>query len=50
MLHADGRTVTATVGDGRWTAWWPGATAPGALRADVTTTSGTTTTVALGSR
>lgn len=49
VLHTGGRTVTATVEHGFWTAWWPGATVPGAIQAVVTTTSGTTSTVALGS-
>jgi hypothetical protein len=49
VLHASGRTVTATVDHGMWTAWWPGAAAPGAMQAVVTTTTGSTTTVSLGS-
>lgn len=49
VLHAGGRTITATVGHGFWTAWWPGATPSDTMRADVTTAAGTTT-IALGDR
>lgn len=50
VLRADGRTVTASVDHGLWTAWWPGAAAPTTMRATVTTSRGATTTVALGTR
>ena len=49
VLHAGGRTVTATVDHGFWTAWWPGEQVPAAMSAVVTTTSGATTTTTLGS-
>ena len=49
VLHVDGRTVTATVDHGFWTAWWPGATVPGTITAAVTTTAGATSTTTLGS-
>jgi hypothetical protein len=50
VLHADGRTVIASLDHGMWTAWWPGAAAPTAMQATVTTDRGASTTVALGDR
>lgn len=42
-----GRTISASVADGRWTAWWPDVAADGELTGTITVTAtdGTTTTV-----
>lgn len=47
-LHVDGRDVTATVGGGIWSAWWPGSIGFDApTTATVMYTDGSTATVAL---
>jgi hypothetical protein len=51
-LHDGGRTIKATIGGGRWTAWWPSSDAQGVDDgSDVTITlrDGTTRTVDYGS-
>ncbi|MFJ9522055.1 hypothetical protein ACIRPK_27860 [Kitasatospora sp. NPDC101801] len=46
-MQANGRTFQVTVADGRWTAWWPGATSRGGSvdMASITLADGTTRTV-----
>ena len=48
-MTESGRTFTAPVSNGRWTAWWPDAAATGELTGSltVTATDGTTSTVAV---
>jgi hypothetical protein len=50
-LTESGRTFTAPVSNGRWTAWWPDAAATGELTGSltVTATDGTTSTVSVAS-
>lgn len=47
VVRDHGRTVTATVQDGRWTAWWPDGSPDGLISGNITLTltDGTTRTV-----